>query len=89
MKVTAEEVKTALKKAGVTKLDCHECSLCGYPCGYLIEGEHVGYDHGCNCTSYRDVSQSSYGAIAEWVNMQSREDIAQGIWKRINGEQAA
>jgi hypothetical protein len=31
----------------------HDCSICGYPCGFIIENNQLVYDHGCLCTGNR------------------------------------
>lgn len=33
----------------------HHCSMCGYPCGYLIYAGELSYDSGCDCVTYGPV----------------------------------
>lgn len=42
--------------------------------GYLIKGDEVGYDTGCDCVNYSNVNVSSFEEIAKFYNNQKNED---------------
>lgn len=66
----------------------HNCSLCGYPCGYIInveprEGEgEVFYDSGCDCTcggpNYRP---SSFENMYDHYKLQINQEYIASIEK--------
>ena len=62
-----EEFKEQAKKKNITRWVIHECSMCNYPCGFIIRGDVVFYDNGCSC-SMRPPRQSSWEEIAEHYN---------------------
>lgn len=83
MDITAAQVKNAIQRNGITSIDHHDCSICGYMCRYVIrESGNVFFDPGCYCTEgqYRD---ASYQDIANWYNMQSNDDVRARIGKAI------
>ena len=52
--MTSQEVFDTLKKraAGRGKVVLRNCSMCGYPCGYLwASSGQLLYDSGCDCTT--------------------------------------
>ncbi len=46
------------------KLVIHPCSLCQYPCGFLVRGDKLFYDTGCDCVNYGPV-----------ISMRSESDL--------------
>lgn len=46
--ITFEQFKSAIKKNNYFHI--RNCSICGYPCGFLYDGEQLCYDSGCDCT---------------------------------------
>jgi hypothetical protein len=70
-KITAEELKQAIKEKGITRWDIHECSMCGYLCGYVFVGEQVFYDSGCDCMSYGNkLNPRNWGDVVDQYNRQ-------------------
>ena len=90
--VTEEQVSEALSNSDVVFIGVHNCSMCDYPCGYIIDGERVGYDAGCHCSSYglAQIEERSFADIAEHINMQtgSKDGMhwRERLWRAINGE---
>jgi len=39
---TKEELKQQAEKIGLKRWNIWDCSMCGYKCGYVIQGEMVG-----------------------------------------------
>ena len=70
---TKEELKIQAEKIGLKRWTIHCCSMCGYPCGYLI-GEKVFYDSGCDCVGYSDVQERSWDDLAEAYNINQPEN---------------
>jgi hypothetical protein len=83
-KVTAEAVKEHIKSNGTKRWKLHNCSMCGYPCGYIFSDDgSVDYDSGCDCVSYGpNITPRNYGDLAETLNMQTPE-IRERMWKEM------
>ena len=69
-KITVEELKKAVKEKGIKRWIIHECSMCGYPCGYYFAGDKVKYDAGCNCVDYQDISERTWEEVVNQYNRQ-------------------
>jgi hypothetical protein len=67
----------------IARWDIHTCGGCGYPCGYVIEGEGVLYDSGCWCGSGGPSSPrpSSWEEIAAHYNRNQPENNPQAEGK--------
>jgi hypothetical protein len=74
MRSPIEFEKQAIDK-GITKWLIHDCSMCGYPCGYYFEqnGE-VYYDNGCDCTRRYVYRKVSWEDVANHYNIQDHPD---------------
>jgi hypothetical protein len=79
--VTGEQVKAAVLKAGIKQVDHHDCAGCGYMTRYVIEGDQLYFDPGCHCSryGYTMAEPRSWDSAADWINMQSRPDVAAKI----------
>lgn len=68
----------------------HNCSMCGYPCGYMVnlekkEGDvEVLYDNGCDCGFGRSMRHSSFEEMFESYNMQTNTDVRLRIAKEFS-----
>jgi len=74
---TAEEFREQAKARNIKRWPIHDCSMCGYECGYLFnEAGEVAYDSGCDCVlSLGDrISPREWENVAEHYNMQSSEN---------------
>lgn len=84
---TAEELKIQAKLKGITRWPVHDCSMCGYPCGYIINGDRVAYDSGCDCVTYSNVQPRSWDDLAYAYNLNQPErnpDISQKYLEELN-----
>ena len=72
---TADDFKQQAKLHNIIRWNVHDCSICGYRCGYIIEGDQVYYDSGCDCVTYSDIKQRNFDDIAGLYNMQKNPDI--------------
>jgi len=68
----------AQQAAGKSWLDHHDCGVCGAMVGYLINDGRVAFCPGCNC-SWSPPEPSSFEAIADWLAMQSSDEIRDRI----------
>lgn len=53
-----------------------DCSICGYMMGYEvldIHFNHVGFNTGCDCVTYKNITQSSWDEMEKFYNTQSPE----------------
>ena len=73
---TTEELKTQAREKGITRWKIHNCSMCGYPCGYIINGDIVQYDSGCNCVQ-GELQERSWEDLAETYNRNQPENNPQ------------
>jgi hypothetical protein len=78
----SEDFKNAAKANNITKIDSHDCSMCGYMVGYIIspDYEHVSFDHGCDCTGRYVISERSWDDLAHRYNIQTDDNVI----KRMN-----
>jgi hypothetical protein len=72
---TGEDFKQSASENNISEWTVHDCSICGYPCGYQFSGDDVYYDSGCWCVSYSDKRKKSWDDVASFYNMQSHPDI--------------
>lgn len=77
-----EEFQKAALERGITFWKIHNCSMCDYPCGYVISSDaiDVGYDTGCDCTRRYRIEPREWEDLAEAYNMQK----ADAVIKRMN-----
>lgn len=80
---TGEEVKQAGLAAGITIIDHHDCSICGYMVSYFILGDQLYFDSGCDCGISSQPTVRTWQEAADWINMQTREDIREKIAARF------
>jgi hypothetical protein len=82
--VTGDQVKEAVKKAGITWVDHHDCGLCGVMVGYMICDDAISFRSGCGC-SWSPDRPVSWDEAAAHINRQSREgkwgDVAAKVAK--------
>ena len=72
---TSEQLKEQAKKIGLEFWKVNSCSMCGYDCGYVIRGENVGYDTGCDCTYGRGgIEPRTWENLAGTYNMNQPEN---------------
>lgn len=75
MSVTGEQVKAAAEKAGLTRIDHHDCGGCGYMTAYLIRDGKLYFDPGCDCSRLGPaaIEPRTWNSAADWINMQSEQ----------------
>lgn len=84
---TVEELKEQAQKIGLTRYPVHNCSMCGYPCGYNIHGDNVEYDSGCDCVTYQNIQPRSWEELTKTYNMNQPENnpkISKQFLKKLN-----
>jgi len=88
-KVTGEQVKDAVQKAGLTWVDHHDCGICGQMVGYVINGDCISFRSGCGC-SWSPDRPCSWDEAADHINRQNRSgdwgDVAAKVAKRFGLE---
>ena len=89
---TAQELKEQAQKIGLRFWLINICSMCGYRCGYVIDGDNVGYDSGCDCGfGHEPLQLRSWEELAEQYNRNQPEnnpkiskeylDKTEAVWK--------
>lgn len=81
--ITPAEVKQAIQAAGINRVDCRECSFCGYPLAYYIRGEEVFFDPGCDCSSGGRFERRDWSDLADWLNMQTNPEWQAKLRQRM------
>ncbi len=71
---TAEELKDQAQKIGLNFYPVHNCTMCNYTCGYLIDRGNVSYDSGCDCTRRYVVEPRNWEDLANTYNMNQPEN---------------
>jgi hypothetical protein len=73
---TADQLKEQAKKIHLTFWPIHDCSICGYTCGYYFEHdwEDVFYDSGCDCVTYSNIQERSWENVADNYNLNQPEN---------------
>ena len=74
-----KDFKNAAKKLNLSKWPVHDCSICGYSCGYVFDGNNVGYDSGCDCVTWENIRPSSWADVADFYNMQHSPKIIEAM----------
>lgn len=74
---TESDFQIATAKIKPVKWIIHHCSMCNYPCGYVftMDYKHVGYDSGCHCVTYENITPCPWSALAEHYNMQRNPEV--------------
>ena len=75
-KKTRIDFQIAAFKKIPRKWPIHNCSICGYECGYVFDddAEKVAYDSGCYCIGIKNINEISWNRLANYYNMQTNED---------------
>jgi len=60
---TTQEILDFCKENNINKIPIHNCSMCGYECGYVLHGEEILYDTGCDCTGRYIVEKRNFDAL--------------------------
>lgn len=84
---TAEELKQQAKNKGIAFYPVHDCSMCGYRCGFIIRDEDVAYDSGCDCVTYTNIQPRTWENLANTYNMNQPENnpqISQAFLDKLN-----
>jgi len=66
-----EDFKRQAKEKNITRWNIHDCYMCGYQCGYIIRGDKVFYDSGCDCTGGSPLQIRSWEDLTGFYNMQN------------------
>ncbi len=82
MSLTAAMVRDALTQAGIPRIDHHSCGGCGYMTAYLIAGDQVAFDAGCDCTRRSVWEARTFQDLADWINRQSRPEVRRALLER-------
>ncbi len=81
-KYSADWIRQQATEKKASWLPNHACGLCGVDVGYLIYDQDVFYRSGCGC-SWSSDRPSDFGEIANWLAMQSSDDIRDKIMAKL------
>lgn len=70
IKKNPQEFQESAIKHNISRWPTHDCSICGYKCGYVFSPDkrHVGYDSGCDCVSYHAIRHADWERVAKIYN---------------------
>jgi hypothetical protein len=70
-----EDFQKAVEEHGIEYWPIHECSICGYECGFIFNLmtnrclQPVSYDRGCNCTRTYHIEPRTWEHVASLYNL--------------------
>lgn len=70
--VTGQQVKDAMIAGGITRVDHHDCGICGVMVFYFRDGEQLYFNSGCGCC-WSPPQPRDWEEVANWINMQNDE----------------
>lgn len=73
MNKTEQDFINKIISKKITRWDIHNCSICGYTCGYIFENSKVYYDNGCFCISCQNIREASFSEILNHYNQQTNQ----------------
>lgn len=79
--VTGAQVLDAMKAAKITRVEHHDCAMCGYMTAYFREGDNLYFDAGCDCSSRTHIRSATPEDAADWINMQTDPAAGQELRK--------
>ena len=71
--MTFDDMKKAVIERGISFLPFHQCSMCGYMCGYIIHEGEVEYDTGCYCVNSTTLRSSHWDEVYRSYAVQNEE----------------
>lgn len=77
-KYSEEWVKKTVAENGYGALLHHDCALCGVRVAYFFDAGGVTFNSSCGCGSAAP-SRSSFRAVADWLEMQSSDEIREKL----------
>ena len=69
--ITWQQVKDAVEKAGIERIDHHDCGICGEMVFYSVYDGQLFFNSACGC-SWSPPEPRSWQSAADWINMQDR-----------------
>lgn len=69
--VTAEQVETAMRAAGITEVEHHRCAICRCMVFYRLRGDQLYFDSACACDWSTAGEPRTWQQVADLINMQS------------------
>lgn len=87
--VSSDKVKEAVTAAKRKFWKVSDCSMCGYPCGYIFRDDGaVEYDSGCYCVTYcPNITPRDFADVASQINMQN-DEWRKKLWDEISSPPA-
>ena len=85
-KYDAEWVRDQARSKGAIWLDHHRCSLCRVMVGYVIHDDEVEFHSNCGCTDWTPRRPSSFQDIANWLAIQSSDEIRDRIMAGLKAQ---
>jgi len=68
--VTGEQVRDAMAAADITRVDHHDCGICGEMVFYSREGSRLFFNSGCGCGS-SPARGVEWQSAADFINNQN------------------
>lgn len=77
---TETDLKNQAKVLNITQWKLHNCSMCDYPCRFIIDDDNVFYDNGCYCGYLAPFRPSSWKEICKTYNMNEKNIEIRTFW---------
>lgn len=74
-----DDFARAVSERQLSRFNLRDCSMCGYPVGYVFGAGRIAIDTGCDCVTYGPViTETEWESLADHYNRQKNpEYIAQ------------
>lgn len=66
--MNVEDQVKALRERFCDRITIRNCSMCGYPCAYIFQGESLFYDSGCDC-KYGELEPRDIRSLHQFLEM--------------------
>lgn len=87
--ITAEQVKDAVRDAGIIEIPHHDCGGCGVWVRYIVQDGYLFFDARCDCSQLSYPEPRDWQDAANWINMQSSSENRIELMRRFGIQTAA
>lgn len=83
--VTGDEVRDAVAKAKISRVQIWRCSICHHEIGYVIGNEGPCFHSECSC-SFHPLVQRTWDEVAHMINRQTDEKARRAFMVKFGME---
>lgn len=83
--ITADDVRDAVEKKSIMRIDHHKCSMCDHMVFYSVVDGLLFFNGACGC-AWESPQLRSWQSAADYINMQDNETSRLHIMKQFGLE---